>query len=125
MLIKDEGAKSINFYGSIWIMLTIIVRIAVVGFINYEIDIPTLAIKLKGRKKNHYLNAHYSLKKIARAAFKRIKKFILNALLLMRLIESIQLKNEVEFKWIFVYYSNTFTIFVITIGLNDLQSEWL
>ena len=125
MLIKDEGAKSINFYGSIWIMLTIIVRIAVVGFINYEIDIPTLAIKLKRRKKNHYLKAHYSLKKIARAAFKRIKKFILNALLLMRLIESIQLKNEVEFKWIFVYYSNTFTIFVITIGLNDLQSEWL
>jgi hypothetical protein len=40
--------KNIDLYGPIWIMLTLIVEIAVVGFINYQIDVATLAIELKG-----------------------------------------------------------------------------
>jgi hypothetical protein len=46
MLFEDEDR--VDLYGPIWIMLTLIVEIAVVGFINYQIDVATMAIELKG-----------------------------------------------------------------------------
>lgn len=48
MLFEDSEGKGVDLYGPIWIMLTLIVEIAVVGFINYQIDVATLAIELKG-----------------------------------------------------------------------------
>ena len=45
-LFVDEDR--VDLYGPIWIMLTLIVEIAVVGFINYQIDVATMAIELKG-----------------------------------------------------------------------------
>jgi hypothetical protein len=54
MLFENEDGKGIDLYGPIWIMLTLIVEIAVVGFINYQIDVATLAIELKGGKIPHY-----------------------------------------------------------------------
>jgi hypothetical protein len=54
MLLENEEGKGIDLYGPIWIMLTLIVEIAVVGFINYQIDVATLAIELKGGKIPHY-----------------------------------------------------------------------
>ena len=54
MLLENEDGKGIDLYGPIWIMLTLIVEIAVVGFINYQIDVATLAIELKGGKIPHY-----------------------------------------------------------------------
>ena len=45
MLFEDDD--KIDLYGPIWIMLTLIVEIAIVGFVNYQIDIATMAIELK------------------------------------------------------------------------------
>jgi hypothetical protein len=44
-LLVDEDR--VDLYGPIWIMLTLIVEIAVVGFINYHIDIAAMAIEIK------------------------------------------------------------------------------
>jgi hypothetical protein len=82
----DDDDK-VDLYGPIWIMLTLIVEIAVVGFINYQIDLATMAIELKGGKIPHYQMAYYSLTKIARAGFVCIAYFILNPLLLLLLIK--------------------------------------
>ena len=73
MLFEEDkdGKGGVDLYGPIWIMLTLIVEIAIVGFINYQIDVATLAIELKGGVIPHYQMAYYSLTKIARAAFLR------------------------------------------------------
>ena len=47
-LFTDED--KIDLYGPIWIMITLIVEIAIVGFIDYHIDVATYAIELKGGK---------------------------------------------------------------------------
>lgn len=44
-LFDDEDR--IDLYGPVWVMLTLIVEIAIVGFIDYQIDITTAAIELK------------------------------------------------------------------------------
>jgi hypothetical protein len=36
----------IELYGPFWIMITLVVEIAIVGFINYQIDLATVAIEL-------------------------------------------------------------------------------
>lgn len=47
-LFADED--KIDLYGPLWIMMTLIVEIAIVGFINYHIDAATMAIELKSGK---------------------------------------------------------------------------
>ncbi len=48
-----EDEDRIDLYGPIWIMVTLIVEIAIVGFINYQIDIATLAFELKSGTLHH------------------------------------------------------------------------
>lgn len=84
-LFVDEDR--VDLYGPIWIMLTLIVEIAVVGFINYQIDIAAMAIELKEGVVPKQMLASYSLTKIARAGFVCIAYFLLNPLLLMLLIK--------------------------------------
>lgn len=45
MMFSD--GNDIDLYGPIWIMITLIVEIAVVGFINYQIDIATMVMEAK------------------------------------------------------------------------------
>jgi hypothetical protein len=45
-----EDDDKVDLYGPIWIMITLIVEIAIVGFIDYQIDVATLAIEVKGGK---------------------------------------------------------------------------
>jgi hypothetical protein len=45
-----EDDDRIDLYGPIWIMITLIVEIAIVGYINYHIDATTLEFELKGGK---------------------------------------------------------------------------
>jgi hypothetical protein len=84
-LFVDED--KVDLYGPIWIMLTLIVEIAVVGFINYQIDVATMAIELKGGIIPSQQMASYSLTKIARAGFVCVAYFFLNPLLLLLLIK--------------------------------------
>jgi hypothetical protein len=90
----DDDDK-VDLYGPIWIMLTLRVEIAVVGFINYQIDLATMAIELKGGKIPHYQMAYYSLIKIARAGFVCIAYFILNPLLLLLLIKYVLMVPQI------------------------------
>ena len=123
MLFEDDDR--VDLYGPIWIMLTLIVEIAVVGFINYQIDVATMAIELKGGVIPHYNTAYYSLTKIARAAFVCIAYFIANPFLIMLLIKYVLMIDEVQFLWLFAIYGYSFTIFVITTALNVIPMEWL
>lgn len=122
-LFDDED--KVDLYGPIWIMLTLIVEIAVVGFINYQIDVATMAIELKGGKIPQQNMAYYSLTKIARAGFVCVAYFILNPLLLMLLIKYVMMIHEVQYIWLFSIYGYSFTIFVITTVLNVVPLEWL
>ena len=123
MLFDDDDR--VDLYGPIWIMLTLIVEIAIVGFINYQIDVATMAIELKGGVIPHYNSAYYSLTKIARAAFVCIAYFIANPFLIMLLIKYVLMIEEVQFLWLFAIYGYSFTIFVITTALNVIPMEWL
>jgi hypothetical protein len=123
MLFDDDD--NVDLYGPIWIMLTLIVEIAVVGFINYHIDVATMAIELKGGVLPHYNTAYYSLTKIARAAFVCIAYFIANPFLIMLLIKYVLMIDEVQFLWLFAIYGYSFTIFVITTALNVIPLDWL
>lgn len=122
-LFDDEDR--VDLYGPLWIMLTLIVEIAVVGFINYQIDVATMAIELKGGKIPTQMMAYYSLTKIARAGFVCIAYFILNPLLLMLLIKYVLMVPQIQFLWLFAIYGYSFTIFIITTVLNVVPLDWL
>lgn len=68
-------------------MITLIIEISIVGFINYQIDLTTMAIELKGGRIPANRLAYYSLEKVARAGFVCIAYFLLNPLLLLLLIK--------------------------------------
>jgi hypothetical protein len=122
-LFVDEDR--VDLYGPIWIMLTLIVEIAVVGFINYQIDVATMAIELKGGRIPHQQMAYYSLTKIARAGFVCIAYFLLNPLLLLLMIKYVLMVPQVQYLWLFAIYGYSFTIFIITTVLNVVPLEWL
>jgi hypothetical protein len=84
----------VDLYGPIWIMLTLIVEIAIVGFINYHIDVATMTIEMKGGVIPKMSMAYYSLTKIARAGFVVISYFLLNPLLLMLIIKYVLMIPE-------------------------------
>lgn len=123
MLFDDDD--KVDLYGPIWIMLTLIVEIAIVGFINYQIDVATMAIELKGGVIPQGSMATYSLTKIARAGFVCIAYFLLNPLLMLLLIKYVLMVPQVQYIWLFAIYGYSFTIFVITTVLNVVPLEWL
>ena len=69
--------------------------------------------------------AYYSLQKIARAGFVCIAYFLLNPLLLLLLIKYVLWIPDVQYLWLFSIYGYSFTIFIITTGLNVVPLEWL
>lgn len=104
-------------------MATLIVEIAIVGFIDYNIDVATMAIELKGGKIPRLVT--YSLLKVAQAAFVCIAYFLLNPLLLLLLIKYVLWVPDVQYLWLFAIYGYSFTIFIITTGLYVVPIEWL
>jgi len=122
-LFVDEDR--VDLYGPIWIMLTLIVEIAVVGFINYQIDVAAMAIEIKEGYVPKQMLASYSLTKIARAGFVCIAYFLLNPLLLLLLIKYVLMVDQVRFLWLFAIYGYSFTIFIITTVLNVVPLDWL
>lgn len=105
-------------------MLTLIVEVAIVGFIDYQIDIATFALDLKnGRFPTTFIT--YSLLKVARAAFVLIAYFILNPLMLLLLIKYVLWVPDIQYLWLFAIYGYSFTIFIITTALNVVPIDWM
>lgn len=104
-------------------MSTLIVEIAIIGFINYQIDVTTAAIELKGGKIPRF--AIYSLEKVARAGFVCIAYFILNPLLILLLIKYVLWVPDIQYLWLFSIYGYSFTIFILTTCLNVIPIDWL
>lgn len=106
-------------------MITLIVEIAIVGFIDYQIDVATLAIELKGGKISQNIFAMYSLEKVARAGFVCVAYFLLNPLMLLLLIKYVLWVPDIQYLWLFAIYGYSFTIFIITTALNVVPIDWL
>jgi hypothetical protein len=122
-LFEDED--KIDLYGPIWIMITLIVEIAIVGFISYQIDVATLTIELKGGKIPLNNMTEYSMLKVARTGFVCVAYFLINPLIMMLLIKYVLWVPDVEFLWLFAIYGYSFTIFIVTTALNVVPIEWL
>ena len=107
-------------------MITLIVEIAIVGFINYHIDMTTISIELKGGvlPGNKSL-ASYSLEKFARSSFVVFFYFVLNPLGLMLILKYTMNILEVQYLWLFGVYGYSYTIYILTTALNVVPLEWL
>ncbi len=110
-------------------MITLIVEIAIVGFIIYQIDFATLSIEQMTTGKNNYIPINtmteFSMMKVARAAFVCVAYFLLNPLMLLLLIKYVLFVPDIEYLWLFAIYGYSFTIFIITTALNVVPMETL
>lgn len=120
-----EDEDRVDLYGPVWIMITLIVEIAIVGFVNYHIEQATMAIELQGGMMPTHSLAYYSLEKVARSAFVIYFYFVLNPLLLLLIIKYVMNVAEVQYLWLFGIYGYSYTIFVLTTALNVVPLEWL
>lgn len=92
-----EDEDHIDLYGPFWILITLVVEIAIVGFINHHIELATLEIevlqgKVSGQSRSY---AYYSLDKVARCGFVVFFYFVLNPLFMMLIIKYTLSINEV------------------------------
>jgi hypothetical protein len=117
----------VDLYGPIWIMITLIVEIAIIGFIDYQIEATAMAIEVKSGKlpKSKIYTATYSLEKVARAGFVCIAYFLINPLILMLLVKYVLWVPDIRYIWLFSIYGYSFTIFIITTFLNVVPIDWL
>lgn len=106
-------------------MLSLIVEITIVGFINYEIDVETMMFEIKhGKTPTDYMSL-YSLEKVARAAFVMVAYFILNPLMLYLLCKYVAFVDYIRFLWIFSIYGYSFASFLITTALTIVPVDWM
>jgi hypothetical protein len=120
---------SVDLYGPIWIMITLIVEIAIVGYINNVIDSSTYEMQFKQvTKGNQVVNAsyaYYSLQKVARSSFVIFAYFLVVPLLNMLMIKYVLNIDEVNYLWLFGIYGYSYTIFLVTSALNIIPLDWL
>jgi len=119
-----EDDDKIELYGPIWIMMTLIVEIAIVGFISYQIEIATIDLEMMGSKVPASMT-EYSMLKVARTGFVCLAYFLLNPLMLLLLIKYVLWVPDVEYLWLFAIYGYSFTVFIITIFLTVVPIEWM
>ena len=107
-------------------MITLIVEIAIVGFIDYQIDVYRIAAELKNGipPPPNYIST-YSLDKVATASFVIVAYFIVNPLMILLITKYVLFVHEMKFLWIFAIYGYSFTIFMITIILIVIPIDWL
>lgn len=124
--IYDDDDK-VDLYGPIWIMITLIVEIAIVGFINHHIELATLEVEvLNGKLSNQSRSyAYYSLDKVAKCAFVVYFYFLLNPLFILLIVKYTMNIAEISFLWLFGIYGYSFTVFILTTVLNVVPLEWL
>jgi hypothetical protein len=107
-------------------MATLIVEIAIVGFIDYNIDVWTMTAEIKEGiiAPVDYMSL-YSMQKVARAAFVCVGYFILNPLMLNLITKYVLFVEEMRYLWIFSIYGYSFVIFIVTTPLNIIPIEWV
>jgi hypothetical protein len=121
-LLEDERY---DCYGPIWIMVTLIVEITIIGFVNYQIDVDTMMYEIKhGKVPTNYMEL-YSLQKVARAAFVLVGYFLLNPLMLLLLCRYVAWIPDIKFLYIYSIYGYSFTIFILTIALTVIPTPWM
>lgn len=114
-----------DLYGPFWIMVTLIVEIAIVGFIDYEIDVESMMYEIKhGKKPSGYMNL-YSLEKVGRAAFVMVAYFLLNPLMLYLLCKYVVFVEYIKFLWLFSIYGYSFSGFIITTALTVIPVDMM
>jgi len=126
-----EDDDRIDLYGPIWIMITLVVEVAIVGYINYHIAQAALQLELQN---GHHVNgtivgtrsfAAYSLEKVARSSFVIFFYFTLNPLMEMLIIRYTLNIEEVQYLWLFGTYGYSYTCYIATTGLVIVPLEWL
>ena len=99
-------------------MITLIVEMTIVGFINYQINIEEMIYDIKHGKVPANYYTLYSLKKVARAAFVMLAYFFLNPLMLFLLAKYVTRIKNIHYAYLFSIYGYSFTSFIICIGLT-------
>lgn len=106
-------------------MISLIVEITIVGFINYQINIDEMMQDIKhGKVPANYLEL-YSLEKVARAAFVMIGYFILNPLMIYLISKYVCWIQYMEYLWIFSIYGYSFTCFIVAMALTVIPVDWM
>lgn len=93
---------SIDLYGPIWIMITLIVEIAIVGYVNYQIEAAAMELELanSGVASTSKATAvrslaYYSLEKVARSSFVIMAYFLAVPLLMLLIIKYVLNIDEI------------------------------
>lgn len=114
-----------DLYGPIWIMITLIVEITIIGFISYQIDVINMVYEIKhGKPATSYMSL-YSLDRVAKAAFVMIGYFVLNPLMLYLLCKYVIWISYIRYLYLFSIYGYSFTIFVISTALTVIPVTWM
>ena len=117
--------ETYDIYGPIWIMITLVVEMTIVGFINYQIDVETMMYEIKhGSIPTGYMSL-YSLDRVAVAGFIMIAYFILNPLMLLLLAKYVVWIQYIEYTYIFSIYGYCFTSFIVGIALTVIPTTWM
>lgn len=122
-LFDDED--KIDLYGPIWIMITLIVEIAIAGYVVYQIEEFTLPLEYKNSRIDVSKYTFYNLEKVARAGFVCLGYFIINPLMVLLLVKYILWVSDIEYLWIFAVYGYSFTVFIIATALSMVPIDWL
>lgn len=115
-----------DLYGPLWIMISLIVEIAIVGFIDFEVDVLQVARDIKnGIPPPEGYVSTYSLEKVATATFVIVAYFLVNPLMVLLITKYVLFIHEMRFLWVFAIYGYSFTIFLFTTILVIIPVEWL
>jgi hypothetical protein len=123
-----RDAESADLYGPFWIMITLVVQIAIIGYINHQVDQQTLEIEMANAHSKLPIarsQAYYSLQKVARSSFVIFFYFIAMPLFELLILKYVLVIEFVSYIWLFGVYGYSFTVFVITLPLNIIPQEWL
>ena len=112
-----------DLYGPFWIMATLIVEIAIVGFINYQVDLAMMAESFVEGNVVNYMSL-YSLGKVAKAAFICVGYFIFCPLLIFLITRYVLFVDGVRYFWIFAIYGYSFSIFLIVVLVLVIPVNW-
>eukprot|EP00349_Pseudokeronopsis_sp_Brazil_P002204 CAMPEP_0202963170 /NCGR_PEP_ID=MMETSP1396-20130829/7161_1 /ASSEMBLY_ACC=CAM_ASM_000872 /TAXON_ID= /ORGANISM="Pseudokeronopsis sp., Strain Brazil" /LENGTH=159 /DNA_ID=CAMNT_0049684165 /DNA_START=627 /DNA_END=1102 /DNA_ORIENTATION=- len=106
-------------------MVTLVVEIAIVGFINYNVNVMQVAEDLKnGIAAPIGFEQIYSLDKVAEACFVLVLYFVGNPLMILLLTKFVLFIHDLKFMWVLAIYGYSFSIFMLTVLLNVVPVDW-
>jgi len=107
-------------------MATLIVEIAIIGFIDYKVDVYKVAEDLKNGipPPADYVST-YKLDKVATASFVVVAYFLFNPLMILLITKYVLFVHDIKFLWLFAVYGYSFTVFMLTTLLIIIPIDWL